>query len=346
MNPMPRIGESFARPAALGPLSRRPVRRFASACAAILLAGTATAGAAEFRLVSVNGEPLPDEAMIAFSDDGSITGTSGCNRFRTTGAMRDGTLAIDGPVTTTMMACADEARIAGESAILSLLEGDIAVTFDPFAGDVTLSNEAVTLVGTLATTGDASSVADRVPPTHAGRDAPAGDPPYLNPFGLSGDMPIRARPDAEADIVARAYSGMVLRNEGCEGGWCAVETPDGSARGWADRSVLEPSGGALRAGQGLFDAAGIMPCAQGEGAPMTQCAFGVAREGGGTATVVVTKPDGVERALFFVDGTFLSADSSQAGGGFETSATRQADLQFISVDSERYEVPDAVIFGG
>jgi len=346
MNPMPTIGESFAGPAALGPVSRRPMRRFASACAAILLAGTATAGATELRLVSVNGEPLPDEAMIAFADEGSITGTTGCNRFRTTGAMRDGTLAIDGPVTTTMMACADEAQTAREKAILSLLEGDIAVTFDPFAGVVTLSNQAITLVATLASAGDASSVADRVPPTHAGRGAPAGDPPYVNPFGLSEDMPIRARPDAEAEIVAGAYSGMVLRNEGCEGGWCVVETPDGSARGWADRSVLEPAGGALRAGQGIFDAAGIMPCAQGEGAPMARCVFGVAREGGGSATVVVTKPDGVERALFFVDGAFLSADSSQAGGSFEASATRQADLHFLSVDSERYEVSDAALFGG
>ena len=40
---------------------------------------------------------------------------------------------------------------------------------------------------------------------------------------------------------------------------------------------------------------------------MGQCNFGVARDGGGTATVSVTRPDGVRRALFFQDGKFVSA---------------------------------------
>jgi hypothetical protein len=103
---------------------------------------------------------------------------------------------------------------------------------------------------------------------------------------------------------------------------------------------------AERAGMGDFDATGFVPCAQHLGQPTSSCKFGVAREGGGTATVVVTRTDGTKRALFFADGGFLSADTSQADGYPEYSATREADLNFIRVGVERYEIPDAVIFGG
>jgi hypothetical protein len=110
------------------------------------------------------------------------------------------------------------------------------------------------------------------------------------------------------------------------------------------------SGGSMssseRAGMGQADATGQIPCAQYEGQPMRQCDFRVTREAGGTATVVVTRPDGVPRALFFENGRFLSADTSQADGYPEYRATRRGDLTMVTVGEERYEVPDAVIFGG
>jgi hypothetical protein len=56
---------------------------------------------------------------------------------------------------------------------------------------------------------------------------------------------------------------------------------------------------ARRAGVGDFNATGQIPCAQYAGQPMAQCDFGVSRAGGGTATVVVTRLDGRNRALFF-----------------------------------------------
>jgi hypothetical protein len=103
---------------------------------------------------------------------------------------------------------------------------------------------------------------------------------------------------------------------------------------------------AERAGQGQFDATGKIPCAQHSGQPMGQCEFGVAREGGGNATVVVTRPDGRTRAIFFVNGRASSADSSQADGYGEFSARRESDLNLIRVGDERYEIPDAVVQGG
>ncbi len=114
----------------------------------------------------------------------------------------------------------------------------------------------------------------------------------------------------------------------------------------AGPALADDASSAERAGMGDFDATGTIPCAQHAGQPTAPCAFGVARESGGSATVVVTRPDGITRALFFIDGEFLSADTSQADGYPEYDATKEADLFFVRVGEERYEIPDAVIFGG
>lgn len=45
-------------------------------------------------------------------------------------------------------------------------------------------------------------------------------------------------------------------------------------------------------------------------------------------------------------GSFLGAGRGEADGGHETSAARESDLNFIRVNDERYEIPDAVITGG
>jgi hypothetical protein len=103
---------------------------------------------------------------------------------------------------------------------------------------------------------------------------------------------------------------------------------------------------AVRAGEGKFDATGKIPCAQHEAQPMGQCDFGVSREGGGNATVVVTRPDGTRRAIFFVGGKANSADTSQADGYPPFSARREGDLNLVRVGKERYEIPDAVVSGG
>ena len=79
---------------------------------------------------------------------------------------------------------------------------------------------------------------------------------------------------------------------------------------------------------------------------MTQCEFGVAHADGGYATVVVTKPDGMTRALYFVRGELLGADTSQADGYPPVSREKESDLNLIRVGHERYEIPDAVVFGG
>ncbi len=107
----------------------------------------------------------------------------------------------------------------------------------------------------------------------------------------------------------------------------------------------EKKSAAERAGQGDFDATGTIPCAEAAGQAMQECAFGVAREGGGTATVAITRPDGRKRFLTFEGGNFLTADISQADGDITASATKEADLFKVQVGDARYEIPEVVIFG-
>lgn len=94
-----------------------------------------------------------------------------------------------------------------------------------------------------------------------------------------------------------------------------------------------------------YHAAGQVPCAIAVGQPIGSCAFGVVRQGGGSGTVTVTKPDGRTRNIFFEKGKAVSADTSQADRG-EFSASKQGDLNVIRIGPERYEIPDAVISGG
>jgi hypothetical protein len=109
---------------------------------------------------------------------------------------------------------------------------------------------------------------------------------------------------------------------------------------------MGPDDSALRAGQGKFDATGPLPCAFAAGQPMGRCEFGVARAGGGYATVVVKKPDGRTRAIFFRMGRPLGADLSQADGNMAFGATKEAGLYRIRAGDERYEIAEAVVFGG
>lgn len=179
---------------------------------------------------------------------------------------------------------------------------------------------------------------------------------------ISGALNLREKPTTGAGIIVGLASGTILDNLGCrltgDRIWCDVQPLGGGPRGYVVADFLSPAvspdgsvavgpdDSALRAGQGKFDATGTIPCTQYPGQPMTQCEFGVARAGGGYATVVITKRDGRTRAIFFRMGKPIGADTSQAEGYPRFSATREGDLNLIRVGKERYEIPDAVVLGG
>jgi hypothetical protein len=94
-----------------------------------------------------------------------------------------------------------------------------------------------------------------------------------------------------------------------------------------------------------YNATGNIPCSMGSGQPTVSCSFGVTREGTGSGIVTVKKPDGRTRAIFFQNGKAEGYDQSQADTG-RFSATKQGDLNIIRIGQERYEIPDAVVFGG
>jgi len=94
-----------------------------------------------------------------------------------------------------------------------------------------------------------------------------------------------------------------------------------------------------------YHATGKIPCSMGEGQPLTSCSYGVIREVKGSAMVTITKPDGRTRTVFFEDGKATGYDQSQADPG-EFSFTKEGDLFIIHIGHERYEIPEAVIFGG
>lgn len=102
-----------------------------------------------------------------------------------------------------------------------------------------------------------------------------------------------------------------------------------------------------RAGRGQFDANGPIRCAMRPGAPMQECQAAVARDGGGTATIKVTRPDGRSRFIFFEKGKAISADLSQADGNMRFRATKSSDGTYrIQAGNERYEIVEAFVFGG
>jgi len=110
------------------------------------------------------------------------------------------------------------------------------------------------------------------------------------------------------------------------------------------------AGGANSRGDALvkgtdYHATGNIPCAMAAGQPTGSCPFGVKREGNGSGVVTVIKPDGRTRVIFFDNGKATGADISEADPG-DFKAEKHGDLSIIRIGKERYEIPDAVIFGG
>ena len=204
----------------------------------------------------------------------------------------------------------------------------------------------------------------RTAPGNADAPAAAEDGGVMNweVVGVAGGLRLRARPSTSAEILADYPGGTILDNLGCENAegrvWCDVQRLGGGPRGFVAADYLKPATApdgsvpmgpetsSLRAGRGEVDATGQIPCAQHVGQPVVHCDFGVARQGGGFATVVVTRPDGRRRAIFFRRGIPIGADTSEADGYGEFGAHKESDLHFIRVGTERYEIPDAAVFGG
>lgn len=172
------------------------------------------------------------------------------------------------------------------------------------------------------------------------------------------ELNIRATASATGMIVGRLPNGTMLQNLGCSDvnnvRWCKVaDTQSTRLVGWAAARYLmefgaelpaaeEPEAAALATEQEQSGATGDIPCARYFGQPMTICAVKVTHGKAGEAEVAVTWPDGGERLIRFHGG---KPDGSNAAE--DIRVTRESDLHMIRIGKgERFEIPDALAFGG
>lgn len=94
-----------------------------------------------WQAVELGGSPLVEGSTVtaAFGADGSLSGSGGCNRYRTTFTASGATIEISEAVASTMMAC-DQAVMEQESAYFAALGA--ARSFSGSAEDLTLADEA------------------------------------------------------------------------------------------------------------------------------------------------------------------------------------------------------------
>ena len=360
------------------PMNRRPASALGTLiCFAIILSAAMLVAHAQadsrlegtaWRLVEfqsmddATGIERPDDPTLytmRLNDDGSVTMRLNCNRAMGTWSAEPSESGSSGrfrfgPLAMTRAFCPppsmDQSIAAQAEYIRSYLLKDGRLYLSLMADG-----------GIYAWEPDPAHGASVMDPPAAPED---GGPRNWKVSGVSGALNLRERPSIRAGIVGTFPPGTILDNLGCQRAadeeriFCDVQPLGGGPRGYVAAEFLQPAispdgsaatgpdDSALRAGQGQFDASGRIPCSQVRGQPMSECEFGVARAGGGYATVVVTKPDGRNRAIFFRMGIPIGAGTSQADGYPEFQATRESDLHLIRIGDERYEIPDAVVLGG
>lgn len=192
-------------------------------------------------------------------------------------------------------------------------------------------------------------------------DGLQGGPDFwdIKPKSAGAKVNIRDAPSGAASLVGNLADGAVVRNRGCrmaEGQrWCRVETIGAPPMsGWIAGEFLRESsyaGSTAPEHDALvprtnFHATGEIPCARYAGQPMHQCRFGVVRKGQGNGAVTVFWPDGGNRVILFENGKPASFDQSQADGDARMSVSQNADLFMITIGTQRFEIPEAVINGG
>jgi len=83
-------------------------------------------------LVSVGGVAAEPGGRIAFSADGAVFGSTGCNRFQSSAVAAPGVLTFNSAAAATKMACLGPLA-EQEEQVLGALVGTVAVAYDPVA---------------------------------------------------------------------------------------------------------------------------------------------------------------------------------------------------------------------
>lgn len=208
-------------------------------------------------------------------------------------------------------------------------------------------NETANYTLTIAIRGAGAAAPLPSNPDYA--DGNAGGPDFWRVANLrAGDtLNVRAGAGTKFRIVGQLANGDRVRNLGCAtvagSRWCRIEA-GGEMRftGWVNgRYIVEVSAPRPPAG-GNSQARGEVPCSTAAGQPTGRCAFRVSRGRDGNAGVWVALPGGRERYIEFRGGVPVGTDR-----GFTIGYEKMSDLFLIRIGGvERYEVPEAVVYGG
>ena len=345
--------------------------RALSLVATSLTAFTAAAEAGEWQVLTVNGTPAEGEPTWAFNDDGTLGGSTGCNRFTAAGQFESGWLVIDGPVATTQRACAGDAVTRQEAQILSVFENGLAITYDPFAETLKLTGRTATIL-LVPLSAEPPQDEDSAAPERATPPEPsvgAGAPEegnaaaaeqteaeaptifntaYVAVYGLSGRLNVRAEASTSAKIVGGVRAGALLANKGCEERaartWCHVaHIGNGRPQGWVAADYVKPAPAALRAGKTLFYGIGTLACTQAGSDTAATCDYGVAHDPDGTAAVMVFLADGTESLVVFRDGALVSVDEAKARDDLQPSVQGTTGHTLVGIGDVLVEFPTGVI---
>lgn len=285
----------------------------------------------------------PRSVQIRFGADGTVSMLLDCNRGSATWKVKPSTDSSSGQI-----------QLGPVAATLALCPGNNLG--GKFAKEAPMIRGYVIRDGRLSLSLMADAgiyIFDPIPPKASVEN---GGPRVWEVTGAPSGLNLRSKASTSASILGRFANGERLDNLGCETNdgqlWCQIQRFGGGPVGYVAADYLTPAiapngsmpagidDSALRAGKGDFDATGKVPCGD------QWCDFGVARAGGGFATVVITRADGQKRALFFRMGVATGADTAEAEGYRKFNVKRVEDNHLIRVGPERYKIPDAVIFGG
>lgn len=178
-------------------------------------------------------------------------------------------------------------------------------------------------------------------------DGLSGGPDYWAVTNVppNDTLNVRAGPGTGNRVVGALANDDLARNLGCEmvgnARWCQIEV-EGEMRftGWVNGHYLREA--SSDDSMPNREATGQIPCSPVPGQPTRNCNFRVSRGQGGTASVWVDIGGGVERYIAFRNGEPVTSEA-----GLDITYERSGDLYLIRVGGvERYEIPEAVIFGG
>lgn len=144
-------------------------------------------------------------------------------------------------------------------------------------------------------------------------------------------LPAYAQPQYRERMSLPVLSGAYY-GEPADSAFVMTETSYGARQSHSERASM-----------GLFDDTGELPCSVEPGQPLQHCAFGVAREQGGNASLRIQLPDGHERLIVFAQGEPLAANLDEEQGENRFVVRRERHAYLIHTGQERFAIPDMLI---